>query len=125
VWKGIERRDPSRKKSLRLGQPKESTFKSAESDHFQIGPCTCWTPTRSERKKRWIRRQIRALPARTALLVQDETELLLLLLPPLRAGWALRGQPAPVPLSGQNARRALFGSLHLRTGHALFLARTA
>jgi transposase len=66
-----------------------------------------------------LRRQIRALPARTVLLVQDETELSLL--PPLRAGWARRGQPAPVPISGQNARRTVFGSLHLRTGHALFL----
>src|SRR5436309_9318192 len=82
---------------------------------------TCWPPTRSERKKRQLRRQIQALADRTALLVQDETELLLL--PPLRAGWARRGQPAPVPISGQNARRTVFGSLHLRTGHALFLAQ--
>jgi hypothetical protein len=42
-------------------------------------------------------------------LALDETDLLLLL-PPLRAGWALRGQPAPVALSGQNARRTVFGS---------------
>jgi hypothetical protein len=28
-----------------------------------------------------------------------------------------------VPISGQNARRTVFGSLNLRTGHALFLAR--
>jgi transposase len=55
------------------------------------------------------------------LLAQDETDLLLL--PPVRAGWARRGQPAPVPLSGQNARRTVFGSLNLRTGHALFLAQ--
>ena len=58
---------------------------------------------------------------RTALLALDETDLLLL--PPLRAGWARRGQPAPVPISGQNARRTVFGSLNLRTGHALFLAQ--
>jgi transposase len=61
------------------------------------------------------------LPARTVLLAQDETELLLL--PPLRAGWTRRGQPAPVPLSGHNARRTVFGSLNLRTGHALWLAQ--
>jgi transposase len=61
------------------------------------------------------------LPARTLLLAQDETEVLLL--PPLRAGWARRGQPAPVPISGQNARRTVFGSLNLRTGHALLLAQ--
>ena len=58
---------------------------------------------------------------RTALLAQDETDLLLL--PPLRAGWARRGQPAPVAISGQNARRTVFGSLNLRTGHALWLAQ--
>jgi transposase len=62
------------------------------------------------------------LAARTVLLAQDETDLLLL--PPLRAGWARRGQPAPVPLSGKNARRTVFGSLNLRTGHTLFLAQS-
>jgi transposase len=61
------------------------------------------------------------LTPRTVLLALDETDLLLL--PPLRAGWARRGQPAPVPLSGQNARRTVFGSLNLQTGHALFLAQ--
>jgi hypothetical protein len=55
------------------------------------------------------------------LLALDETDLLLL--PPLRAGWARRGQPAPVPISGQNARRTVFGCLNWRTGHALFLAQ--
>jgi hypothetical protein len=70
-------------------------------------------------KKRKIRRQIRALPAQAALLAQDERDLLLF--PRLRAGWAPRGQPEPVPISGHNARRTVFGALHLRTGHALFL----
>jgi DDE superfamily endonuclease len=83
---------------------------------------TCWPRTHSERKKRRLRRQIQALAARTVLLAQDETELLLL--PPLRAGWAPRGEAAPVPISGQNARRTVFGSLHLRTGRALFLAQS-
>ena len=64
---------------------------------------------------------MRALTPRTVLLALDETDLLLL--PPLRAGWARRGQPAPVPLSGQNARRTVFGSLNLRTGHMLLLAQ--
>jgi transposase len=80
---------------------------------------TCWPQTRSWRKKRSLRRQIQALPARTALLAEDETDLLLF--PPLRAGWARRGEPAPVPISGFNARRTLFGTLNVRTGHALFL----
>lgn len=43
--------------------------------------------------------------------------------PPLRAGWALRGQPAEVPLSGRNARRVVFGALNLRTGYRLLLDR--
>jgi hypothetical protein len=54
-------------------------------------------------------------------LAEDETHLRLF--PPLRAGWALRGQPAPVPISGSNAKRVLFGTLNLLTGHRLFLAR--
>jgi DDE superfamily endonuclease len=79
--------------------------------------CSC--PTRRQRKKRRILRQIRALPTTTALLAEDETDLLLF--PPLRAGWARRGQPAPVLISGSNARRTVFGALHLRTGRLLCL----
>src|SRR5689334_24261263 len=82
---------------------------------------TCCARTRSERKKRRLRRQIRALGPRTVLLALDETDLLLL--PPLRAGWARRGHPAPVPISGQNARRTVFGCLNLRTGHMLLWAQ--
>lgn len=55
------------------------------------------------------------------VLAEDETDLRLF--PPLRAGWALRGQPAPVPISGGNAKRVLFGTLNLVTGHRLFLIR--
>jgi DDE superfamily endonuclease len=55
------------------------------------------------------------------LLAEDETDLLLF--PPLRSCWALRGQPAYVPLSGRNARRVIFGALNLRTGHRLLLPR--
>jgi hypothetical protein len=55
------------------------------------------------------------------VLAEDETDLLLF--PPLRSGWALRGQPLPVRLSGRNARRVIFGTLNLRTGHRLFLDR--
>jgi DDE superfamily endonuclease len=46
-----------------------------------------------------------------------------LLFPPLRAGWALRGQPLEVLLCGRNARRVIFGALNLRTGHRLWLTR--
>lgn len=55
------------------------------------------------------------------LLVEDETDLLLF--PPLRAGWALRGRPREVPISGQNARRVVFGAMNLCTGRRWFLVR--
>jgi len=58
---------------------------------------------------------------RHVLLACDETDLLLF--PPLRATWAPRGEPAPVFISGWNAKRVLFGAIHLRTGRRLFLAR--
>ena len=79
-----------------------------------------WTLIPSWRKKRQIRGRIRALPPRSVVLAEDETDLLLF--PPLRSGWALRGQAAEVHLSGWNARRVDFGALNLRTGHRLFLA---
>ncbi len=55
------------------------------------------------------------------VLAEDETDLLLC--PPLRAGWAKRGEPAKVLLSGWNARRVVFGAMNLRTGRRLFLTR--
>ena len=82
----------------------------------------CWTKILTWRKKRHIRGQLRALPARSVVLAQDETDLLLF--PALRAGWARRGQAAEVRLSGWNARQVVFGTLNLNTGHRLFLART-
>ena len=77
--------------------------------------------TRTWRKKRQIRGQLRALPARYVVLAQDETDLLLF--PPLRAGWARRGEAAEVRLCGWNARQVIFGAMNLSTGHRLFLAR--
>jgi transposase len=53
--------------------------------------------------------------------IEDETDLLLF--PPLRAGWAPRGEAAPVHLSGFNARRVIFGGMNLKTGRRLFLVR--
>ena len=55
------------------------------------------------------------------MLAEDETDLLLL--PPVRAGWARRGQPFEVAITGRNARRVIFGTLNLRTGSRLLLAR--
>lgn len=64
---------------------------------------------------------MKQLPPRSVLLAQDETNLLLF--PPLRAGWSLRGQPQQVRLSGRNARRVVFGAMNLLTGTRLFLVR--
>jgi len=72
-------------------------------------------------KKRRIRRQIRQLRPRSVLLAQDETDLLLF--PPLRSAWSLRGQRHEVRLSGRNARRVIFGAMTLLTGTRLLLAR--
>ena len=83
-----------------------------------LGTSSIRTP--SARKKRRIARRLRALPDMTAILAEDETDLLLL--PPLRGGWA-RGEPLPVSISGRNARRVIFGALSLRTGHRLLLPR--
>jgi DDE superfamily endonuclease len=61
------------------------------------------------------------LPPRSVVLAEDETDLLLF--PPLRSAWSLRGQPKEVLLSGRNARRVVFGAMNLRTGHRLLLPR--
>jgi transposase len=82
---------------------------------------TSCRPTRSAKKKRLIRRRLRGQPRYAVKLAEDETDLRLF--PPLRSGWARRGQPAPVPISGGNAKRVLFGALNLRTGHRVFLVR--
>jgi hypothetical protein len=77
-------------------------------------------PTHCARKKRLIQQRLRALP-RSVKLAEDETDLRLF--PPLRAGWALRGKEAPVPISGSNAKRVLFGALNLVSGGRLFVVR--
>ena len=56
------------------------------------------------------------------MLVEDETDILLF--PPLRAAWAERGQQAKVWLTGRNARRVVFGTLNLCTGHLVLMTRT-
>ena len=82
---------------------------------------TCFSATPTERKKRWIRRQIRGLPKGCAVLAEDETDVRLF--PPLRAGWAKLGESVRVMLSGRNALRVIFGALNLRTGHRVLLWR--
>lgn len=75
----------------------------------------------SGKKKRRILWRIRRLPARSVILAEDETDLLLF--PPLRASWSPKGQPTEILLSGRNGRRVVFGAMNLRTGHRLLLPR--
>jgi transposase len=55
------------------------------------------------------------------LLVTDWT--LLRLFPPLRAAWAPIGVPGVVPITGENAKRVLFGAINIRTAHRIVLER--
>lgn len=71
-------------------------------------------------KQQRIRNAVNDLPAGTAVLFEDETEVTLI--PPLRAGWTKKGEPAEVTISGGNAKRMVFGTISL-TGHRLFLVR--
>jgi hypothetical protein len=73
------------------------------------------------RKKRKIIRKIKGLPPRSVLLFEDETDLLLF--PPLRSMWSLKGQSAEVLLHGRNARRVVFGAMNFKTGRRWFLVR--
>jgi transposase len=78
---------------------------------------------RVKRRLRAIRKKVASLPAGCVKLFEDETDLLLF--PPLRAGWFLRGKPAEVPISGENAKRTVFGAINIETGHRIFLSRAS
>jgi hypothetical protein len=57
------------------------------------------------------------MPADAVLLMEDET--ILRLFPVLRRAWSLRGFQARVPITGRNAKRVLFGTINIRTGHRI------
>jgi hypothetical protein len=76
---------------------------------------------RVKRRLRLIRKKVSNLPAGCAKLFADETDLLLF--PPLRAGWFLRAKPAEVPISGENAKRTVFGTIDVETGRRCLVAR--
>lgn len=61
------------------------------------------------------------MAADAVLLMEDET--ILRLFPVLRRAWALRGEQAVVPITGRNAKRVLFATINLRTGHRICLRR--
>ena len=69
--------------------------------------------------KRGISRRFSRKQAGDAVLFMDWT--LWRLFPPLRAAWSRRGEPALVPLTGQNAKRVLFGAINLHTGPRVVL----
>jgi hypothetical protein len=73
------------------------------------------------RRLRAIRKRVKNLPAGCARLFEDETDLLLF--PPLRSGWFRRGKPAEVPISGENAKRTVFGTIDVDSGHRIFVSR--
>jgi hypothetical protein len=68
-----------------------------------------------------VRRLHRIEPGAVTLF-EDETTLRWF--PPLRGMWAPRGEPAEVPITGQNAKRVLFGAINFRTGHRVVLRRS-
>jgi hypothetical protein len=53
------------------------------------------------------------------LLFEDET--ILRLFPVLRRAWSLSGEPATIGITGQNAKRVLFGAINVRTGHRIVM----
>lgn len=59
------------------------------------------------------------MPASAVLLFEDET--ILRLFPELRRAWSPSGEQAVVGISGRNAKRVLFGTINLRTGHRVVM----
>lgn len=64
---------------------------------------------------------MRSLPKHTVVLFEDES--LLREFPPLRAAWTKKGAQAQVRITGNNARRTVFGVLNPRTGKRLLMTR--
>jgi transposase len=59
------------------------------------------------------------MPLSAVLLFEDE--IIVRLFPVLRRAWSLSGEQATVGISGHNARRVLFGSINMRTGHCIVM----
>jgi len=66
-------------------------------------------------------RRLRRIEPDAVILFEDETTLRWF--PPPRGMWARRGEQAKVRITGQNAQRILFGTIHPRTGHRIVLRR--
>jgi transposase len=107
-------------------EPSEATVRRelVRLDYVWKRPRHTLQDARSPRVRRrlsLLRKKVRELPAGCVKLFEDETDLLLY--PPLRAGWFLRGQAAEVPIKGENAKRTVFGSINIETGHRVFVPR--
>jgi DDE superfamily endonuclease len=59
------------------------------------------------------------MPLSAVLLFEDET--IVRLFPVLRRAWSLSGEQATVGITGQNAKRVLFGTINMRTGHRIVM----
>jgi len=70
-------------------------------------------------EKRGIARRLSRRQPGDVVLFIDWT--LVRLFPPLRAAWSRRGEQALVPITGQNAKRVLFGAINLHTGRRVVL----
>jgi transposase len=57
------------------------------------------------------------MPAGAVLLFEDET--IVRMFPVLRRAWGLRGEQVRIGITGRNAKRVLFGTINLRTGHRI------
>jgi hypothetical protein len=67
-------------------------------------------------------RRLRQIEPDAVILFEDETTLRWF--PPLRGMWSRRGEQAKVPITGQNAKRVLFGTINPRTGHRIILRQS-
>lgn len=59
------------------------------------------------------------MPDTAVLLFEDET--ILRLFPVARRAWSLPGEPAPIAITGNNAKRVLLGTINIRTGHRILM----
>ena len=87
------------------------------------GRSMCWVaPTRRTRKKGAIVAAVaRTLGVGGSVWFADETTVREF--PPLRAGWARRGEQAVVTITGRNARRVVHGALNIVTGELVRVVR--
>lgn len=64
-------------------------------------------------------RRLRHLRPQPQILFADWT--ILRMYPPLRHAWGWRGQQIAVKITGENAKRVLFGAINWRSGHRVLL----